>query len=98
MLPAFISQIILNYPALSASTIFILAALKAGRTPPASPIMSEKRRDFQAISKVRVKEKASSEKVWKLSVEIVKSWRKEAKERPMHPPVRPRSMASIMNE
>jgi hypothetical protein len=45
------------------STIFIRDALTAGRKPPTNPMTREKARDLQAMSKVRAKLKASSEKV-----------------------------------
>jgi hypothetical protein len=45
------------------SMIFILEALTAGNTPPTKPMIKEKAMDFQAMSRVRVKSKASSEKV-----------------------------------
>jgi hypothetical protein len=46
-------------------------ARKAGRSPPTRPMMSAKRRDRTAIERVTAKLKASSEKVWKLTVEMV---------------------------
>src|SRR5208337_1187582 len=61
------------------STIFIRDALTAGSTPPTRPMIKAKTRPFQKMLKVRVKLKASSEKVWKFIVEIVISCRNEAK-------------------
>jgi hypothetical protein len=45
------------------STIFIRDALIAGNTPPTKPMITAKARPFQKMLKVRVKLKASSEKV-----------------------------------
>lgn len=51
------------YVVRSASTIFILAALKAGSTPPIKPIPRAKIRALVTIPGVRLNLKASSEKV-----------------------------------
>ncbi len=77
-----------------ASTIFILAARTAGSRPPTNPMTREKASDFQAISKVRVKLKASSEKVCQFMVEMVMSCMKEAQKNPEHTP-RPARGAAI---
>ena len=57
---------------LRASTMFIRAARSDGRVPPTSPMVREKRIDWYIISPVRVKEKASSEKVCQFVVDMVK--------------------------
>ena len=74
------------YVARRASTIFIRAARNAGSTPPTNPMIREKSRDFQTISTVRVKLKASSEKVAQFMVEMVMSCMNEAQKIPATPP------------
>src|SRR6185369_12143521 len=78
-----------------ASTILSRLARTAGMTPPIYPIMMENRSDLQAISKVRVNEKASSEKVCQFMVEMVINCRNEAHSRPVTPPVKPSRNDSI---
>src|SRR5512143_1253572 len=84
-----------HHAALSASTIFIRAALTAGRAPPTNPMTRENPKALNTISKLRLKVKASSEKVWKFIVEMVKSWRKEARKSPTQPPISPRRRDSM---
>jgi hypothetical protein len=74
--------------------MFILEARREGRKPPTKPMTREKARAFQAISHVRAKEKASSEKVWKFMVEMVMSCMKEARKTPAQPPIKPRKSDS----
>ena len=62
-----------SQPVLSASTIFILEAFTAGNRPPTSPMTSATTSDSAAILTVRVKLKASSAKVWKFIVEMVRN-------------------------
>ena len=68
--------------------MFILAARSAGRNPPVNPMMREKAGDFQAMPAVRVKLKASSAKACQFMVETVINCRKDARKRPMPPPLR----------
>jgi hypothetical protein len=65
-------------------------ALRAGSKPPTKPMINEKIIPLYTISKDRVKRKASSEKVWKFTVEIVINCIKEAKRSPDNPPKKPR--------
>ena len=51
------------YASLSAVMIFSRDARKAGKTPPAKPMISENDRDLITMPGVRAKLKASSEKV-----------------------------------
>src|SRR4030042_6360304 len=81
----------------SASTIFMREARTAGRTPPTNPMMSENAIASKKISRVKEKEKASSEKVWKFRVETVNNWRNDAKNSPTMPPRTPRNSASMTN-
>ncbi len=60
-------------------SLTIRDALMAGNTPPMKLTAIEKMIDWTAISAVIVKEKASSEKACKFSVEIVINCTKEAK-------------------
>ncbi len=71
------------------STMFIREACTEGSKPPTKPMPREKARAFQEISQVRVKEKASSEKVWKFMVEMVMSCMKDARKIPAPPPIKP---------
>src|SRR5689334_2507425 len=81
----------------NAPTISILAALKAGRSPPAIPMTSEKSNDFTMIPGESEKENASSEKDCQFMVEIVMNCRKAAGTRPATPPIKPRKSASRIN-
>ncbi len=65
--------------------------------PPTRPMMRENAMAFQEMSRVRANWKASSEKVWKFTVEIVKSCMKDAKNRPARPPASPSISDSIRN-
>ena len=70
------------------------AARTAGNTPPAKPMSTEKAMPEMATPGLRTKVKASSEKVWKFMVEMVKNCMKEARKRPTQPPMSPRKSAS----
>ena len=63
----------------SASTMFMRAALTAGRSPPTKPITREKKKPERTIPGVRAKAKASSENVWKFIVEMVTNCMKDAR-------------------
>src|SRR3990170_6214005 len=80
----------------SASTIFIRAALNAGSTPPIKPITNANRSAIEIISNVREKLKASSENVCQFIVETVNNCKKDAKKRPIHPPINARNKDSII--
>jgi len=67
---SFVVKDISRHPALNASIIPILDAFIAGKTPPTKPMTSEKRTAINTIFGVMLKEKASSEKVWKFKVDI----------------------------
>lgn len=62
---------ICRYTALIASMIFCLAARTAGRKPPKNPIIMANAIDSSMMAGEREKEKASSENVEKLMVDIV---------------------------
>src|SRR5581483_8257923 len=83
----------INQDARSASKIFLRAAQTAGRNPPISPITRAKSIDSKMMAGERVNRKASSEKVLKFMVEIVITWRKEARSRPAAPPTSDRRSA-----
>ena len=71
--------------------MFIRAARSAGRNAADEAHDHGKGKAVEmTMPGVRAKEKASSEKVWKLRVETVKSCMKEAKKSPISPPVSPR--------
>jgi len=61
------------YSALKAFTIFNLAALTEGKNPPNSPIKTANPNEPKTIQGESAKEKASSEKLLKFKVEIVKN-------------------------